>query len=101
MVDSPSIITSDTYSCLQISPLPGRSIFITCAPISARRNAAEGPDKNWLKSMMIISCNKFMFVFLAELYFFLQLHWRRTLQQYLFIRLYFLFCITPVVPTGL
>jgi hypothetical protein len=33
-----------------MSPVPGRSIFITRAPKSARRMAETGPAKNWLKS---------------------------------------------------
>ena len=66
MVDSPSITTSDTYSWRQISPVPGLSIFITCAPISANRKEAEGPDKNWLKSMTNMSFNRSIISYLRE-----------------------------------
>jgi hypothetical protein len=46
MVDSPSILVSETYKYLQISPVEGFSTLITLAPISANRKLAEGPDKN-------------------------------------------------------
>ena len=55
-----SIIRLDTYRVRHISPPSGRSTLMTRAPKSARRRVAEGADKNWLKSSMVIPSNGFM-----------------------------------------
>ena len=47
---SPPISVSDKYKCLQRSPTPGRSTFMTRAPRSASFRPHKGPERNWLKS---------------------------------------------------